>query len=73
MQTVTALGGKIQHLCSPLSSLPHPHRTPHAAFITIVGFHLQHMGAAGFSVQSPEAPGQQPGLSVYAEQFVAVV
>lgn len=52
--------------------LPHPHRAPHAALVAVVGLHFQHMGAAGFSVQSPEASCHQPGLSVYAEQTVAV-
>lgn len=54
------------------SCLPHPHRAPHAALITVVGLHFQHMGAAGFSVQRPEASCQQPSVSVYAEQIVTV-
>lgn len=52
--------------------LPHPHGAPHAALVTVVGLHFQHVGAAGFSVQRPEASRHQPGLCVYAEQIVAV-
>ena len=51
---------------------PHPDGAPHAALVTVVGLHLQHMRAAGFSVQSPEASSQQTCLSVDAEQPVAV-
>lgn len=65
----------LQRLPHPPSSyppLPHPHGAPHAALVTVVGLHFQHMGAAGFSVQRPEASCHQPGLSVYAKQIVAV-
>lgn len=61
----------LQHLPHP-PPLPHPHGAPHAAFVTVVGLHFQHMGAAGFPVQCPEASCHQPSLSVYAEQIVAV-
>ena len=56
----------------PVHLSAHPHGAPHAALVTVVGLHFQHMGAAGFSVQSPEASCHQPALSVDAEQLVAV-
>lgn len=59
------------HLLQPLP-LPHPDEAPHAALVTVVGLHLQHMGAAGLSVQRPAASGQQPAVPVNAEQTVAV-
>lgn len=57
---------------SVLTPLPHPHGAPHAALIAVVRLDLQHVGAAGLSVQSPAASRHQPRLPVYAEQIVAV-
>lgn len=55
-----------------INAPPHPDGAPHAALVTVVGLHLQHVGAPGLSVQGLRAPRHQPRLPVDAELVVVV-